>query len=190
MVLGLELAALTDEDLVVRIKRREYPAFVTLFDRYRPKAVTFAARMLGDADEAERVAQDAFTQVAKQAASFNPKKTRFRIWFFAALRKLISKHALVTGPPGGAGGARLENFSALGHVADTSMAASRADEVKALLENLGRLKPVYREVAYLRRFEKMSYEEIASVCGEKLATVKSRMNYAVEQLRKGLRQKL
>jgi RNA polymerase sigma-70 factor (ECF subfamily) len=190
LVLGLELAALSDEDLVVRVKRREYPAFVTLFDRYRSNAVTFAVRMLGDADEAEHVAHEAFIQVVKQATSFNPKKTSFKTWFFAILRKLISKHALVTRSSGGGGGARIENFSVLGHVADTSMAASRAEEVKTLLEGLCRLKPVYREVVFLRRFEKMGYDEIAKVCGEKPATIKSRMNYAVEQLRKGLHQKM
>ena len=186
MVLGLELAALTDEDLMARIKRREYPAYVTLFDRYRPNIVTFAARMLGDADEAEHVAHDAFVQVAKQASSFNAEKSRFRIWLFAVLRKLVSKHALADH----ADAARLEQFTTLGHVADTSAVASRADEARTLLENLGRLKPVYREVVHLRRYEKMSYEEIAQVCGEKPATVKSRMNYAVEQLRKGLLKKI
>jgi RNA polymerase sigma-70 factor (ECF subfamily) len=189
LVLGLELAALSDEDLVARVKRREYPAFVTIFDRYRPNAVTFAVRMLADADEAEHVTHEAFVQVAKQATSFNPKKASFKTWFFAILRKLISKHALATRSSGVGGVARLENFSVLGHVADTSMAASRAEEVKALLESLGRLKPVYREVVFLRRFEKMGYDEIAKVCGEKPATVKSRMNYAVEQLRKGLHRK-
>ena len=189
MVLSLELAALTDEDLMVRIKRREYPAYTTLFDRYRPNAVTFAVRMLADAEEAESVAHDAFVHVARRASSFRSEKLPFRIWFFAILRKLISKHAPAKRSTGGEG-ARLQDFSALGHVADTSGVAARADEVKALLENLGHVKPVYREVVYLRRFEKMSYEEIASVCGEKLATVKSRMNYAIEQLRKGLRRKL
>ncbi len=188
MVLGLELAALTDEDLMVRIKTREYPAYVTLFDRYRPNAVTFAVRMLGDADEAERVAHDVFVHVARQASSFNSEKLPFRLWFFSVLRRLISKRD----PAGraGGGGARLENYSALGHVADTSAVAPRADEVRALLENLGKLKPVYREVVYLRRFEKMSYEDVAAVCGEKPATIKSRMNYAVEQLRKGLHKKI
>ncbi len=175
----------TDEDLVVRVKRREYPAFVTLFDRYRPNAVTFAARMLGDADAAEHIAHEAYCLVAKAATSFNPKKTRFRTWFFATLRKLISKHALVNRTDPG----HLEQFTMLGHVTDASSVASRADEARTLLENLGRLNAVYREVVHLRRYEKMSYDEIASVCGEKPATIKSRMNYAVEQLRKGLRER-
>ncbi len=171
---------------MVRIKRREYPAFVTLFDRYRPSAVTFAARMLGDAEAAEHIAHEAFSRTAKQATSFNPEKTRFRIWFFATLRKLISKHALVNRTDPG----RLEQFTTLGHVTDASSVASRADEARTLLENLGRLNSVYREVVHLRRYEKMSYDEIASVCGEKLATIKSRMNYVVERLRKGLQKRI
>ena len=186
MVLGLELAALSDEDLMVRVKRREYAAFVTLFDRYRPNAVTFAARMLSDAGEAENIAHQAFTQIVKRAASFNSEKIRFRIWFFATLSKLISKHALA----GRADPGRLEQFTMLGHVTDASSVASRADEARMLLEHLGRLKPVYREVVHLRRYEKMSYEEIAEVCGEKPPTIKSRMNYAIEQLRKGLLKKI
>jgi RNA polymerase sigma-70 factor (ECF subfamily) len=182
MVLGLELAALTDEDLVMRLKRREYPAFVTLFDRYRPNAVSFGARMLADADEAENVARGAFVQVVKQASSFNPKKMPFRLWFFAILRKLVSKHALVDRADAG----QIEAFSLLGQVADTSAAASRAEDVKKLRASMSKLKPVYREVLYLRRFERMSYEEIAAVCNEKTSTVKSRMNYAVQELRKTL----
>ncbi len=169
---------------MVLVRTRDYPAFVVLFDRYRARAVSFAARMTGDADEAEAIAHDAFVQVPSRASGYSPKHL-FAHWFFSLLRKLVFERVSKRDP---APRASLEQIAALQPVSKEQPSSAHAEAAKRIYKALNRLKPVYREVLYLRVFERMSYDEIAAVTGEKLATALGRMNYAVEHLRSELRQ--
>ena len=182
LVRTASLPSASDEDLMVLVRTRDYPAFVVLFDRYRERAVSFAARMTGDPDQAEAIAHDAFTQAVARAASYDPRKP-FAVWFFSILRTIVSE-SVAKRDPGPR--ASLERTAVLEPVSEGVLASGRTDEARIAYEALNHLKPIYREVVYLRLFESMSYEDIAAVTGERAATVRKRMNYAVEHLRKDM----
>ncbi len=169
-----------DEELMAKVKAREQPAFVALFDRYRESAVSFAGRMTGDADSAEELARAAFVQAASKAPSF-PKNASFRVWFFSILEKLVSEHVELHRPEPRASLRRLTEAEAVSEGADIL-----ENEARPVFEALNRLGPQLREALYLRLFERMSCEEVAEILGESPEKVVELLAGAIGSLRNEL----
>lgn len=69
-----------DEDLVRRVGQGDPAAAQTLVARKLPRILALAQRMLGDASEAEDVAQEAMLKAWRQAPKWAPGKARFDTW--------------------------------------------------------------------------------------------------------------
>ncbi|TXI06388.1 MAG: RNA polymerase sigma factor [Rhizobium sp.] len=69
-----------DEDLLHRIAAGDAPAMRTMVARQLPRIVAVATRMLGDAAEAEDVAQETFLRVWRNAAGWRQRNARFSTW--------------------------------------------------------------------------------------------------------------
>ncbi len=187
-----DLGASSDADLMLLVRTRDYPAFIRLFDRWRARAVSFAARMTGDPDLAEEIAHEAFTQLVSRAARYDSGR-EFETWFFSILHEITAAKVARRDP---ARGAELDRLAVLGQadareqaepgVPAASKPGPREAAARAF-DALNRLKPVYREVVYLRAIERMGYDRIVEILGEKRATVVERMNYAVEHMLKDSR---
>jgi RNA polymerase sigma-70 factor (ECF subfamily) len=76
----LAAAADPDEDLVRRVGQGDPAAIQALVARKLPRMLALACRMLGDAVEAEDVAQEAMLRVWKQAPRWRPGQARFDTW--------------------------------------------------------------------------------------------------------------
>jgi len=71
-----------DDHLVARVAQADHEACRELVDRHLGRVVAFAARVLGDPNEAEDVAQEVFTRVWTHAHSWTPGRARFSTWLF------------------------------------------------------------------------------------------------------------
>ncbi|MDP3403273.1 MAG: RNA polymerase sigma factor [Brevundimonas sp.] len=69
-----------DEDLVRRVGRGDAAAIQAMVARKLPRMLTLAYRMLGDAGEAEDVAQETMLRAWKQAPRWRPGQARFDTW--------------------------------------------------------------------------------------------------------------
>lgn len=69
-----------DTALVQDIGRGDKKAAAILVRRHLPKMVALARNMLGDAAEAEDVAQDVFLKVWQHAGKWRPGKAKFETW--------------------------------------------------------------------------------------------------------------
>ena len=69
-----------DEDLVRRVGQGDPAAAQTLVSRKLPRILSLAQRMLGDAVEAEDVAQETMLKAWRQAPKWTPGKARFDTW--------------------------------------------------------------------------------------------------------------
>ncbi len=69
-----------DEDLVRRVGQGDPAAIQTMVTRKLPRMLALAQRMLGDAVEAEDVAQEAMMRAWRQAPRWTPGKAKFDTW--------------------------------------------------------------------------------------------------------------
>jgi RNA polymerase sigma factor (sigma-70 family) len=69
-----------DEDLVLRAGRGDATAIRALAGRKIPRLLALASRMLGDAAEAEDVAQEACLRMWRQAPTWRPGAALFDTW--------------------------------------------------------------------------------------------------------------
>jgi RNA polymerase sigma-70 factor (ECF subfamily) len=76
----LALIADPDEDLVRRVGQGDPAAIQAMVARKLPRMLALARRMLGDAAEAEDVAQDAMLRAWKQAPRWKPGQAKFDTW--------------------------------------------------------------------------------------------------------------
>ena len=69
-----------DADLVLRVGRGDPAAVQALMARKLPRMLALARRMLGDASEAEDVAQEVMVRAWRQAPTWQPGTARFDSW--------------------------------------------------------------------------------------------------------------
>lgn len=183
----------SDERLMLRYQAGEEKAFEALLERHRGPVHQFLVRFVGDRARAEDLLQETWLKVVSAAARWE-RKARFTTWLYAIARNVAldeTRRAVhrradpLDGPADPAGGR-----SHLETVADGGAMPDRAAESALLrprLEAALRALPdEQREVFVLREYAGMPFAEIAQVTGTPENTVKSRMRYALEGLRRRL----
>lgn len=102
-ILGVGVHAMRDpdEELVRRVGAGDKRAAAELVRRHLPRMVGLARRMLGDAAEAEDVAQEVFLRVWKHAGSWRPGQAKFETWMHRVAMNLCLDRLRRSGRQGG-----------------------------------------------------------------------------------------
>lgn len=156
--------------LLSRCRAGEKMAFNILLNRHRKRVMNLAFQWLGDVNTAEDVTQDVFVTAFASIAQFRGDAA-FSTWLYRltlnACRERQRHHKpLMPLPPDW-------KSSAVAHELSPEMNAVYRSAVQYAL---CRLSPVLREVVILREMQELSYEEIASVLGVSIGTVRSRLH--------------
>lgn len=191
------LSELADEELFGRFRRGERAAFEVLLRRHRAPLFTFVLRTIatGDRARAEDVVQDTFVRVLKGAQEWE-QRARFSTWLFTIARNLCfdgmrrdrHRRADSLDQPVGESddGGRPMGETIEGSQAGPERLAEAARLRPVLEAAIRRLPAEQREVFVLRESAGTPFKEIAELTGVSENTVKSRMRYALESLRKSL----
>jgi RNA polymerase sigma-70 factor (ECF subfamily) len=163
-----------DRSLVQRCLDGEVDAFEPLVVRYQRPLYNVALRLLGDAEEARDVVQDAFLKAYEKLASFD---ARYR--FFSWLYRIVVNESLNARSRRRPTLPLASDPVALGGPEDTAFAREREDCIQAALL---RLSSEDRQVLVLRHFAELSYAEIGEALGVAEKTVKSRLHEARQRL--------
>jgi RNA polymerase sigma-70 factor, ECF subfamily len=191
-----DLAA--ERALVEKSQRGDRAAFNRLVERHQSGAYALALRMVGDAEAAADITQDAFFAAYRALASF--KGGSFRAWLYRivsngcfdhfrtqARRPATSLEAALGDErdgesPGMGSGSRLP--SALIDASwDPEGIALRAEQIEQIEAALQKLAPEQRLALILSDIQGLPYEEIARVTNASLGTVKSRIARARGHMR-------
>src|SRR2546422_9002287 len=170
-----------DGDIVRAVLAGDRERYAQLVERYRDRYARYATRMVGSADAAEDVLQDAFVRAYDQLAQCkDPDK--FVGWFFLILRNrcFAERHRSRSA-------VSLEAAEGVAAVERSDGGAETAERRSALQLALLELTPEQREVFVLKHFEELSYGEIAERLSTSVASLKMRMHRAYDKLREELR---
>lgn len=171
-----------DAQLCARVASGEDAAFEALVLRHQHRVYAFCLRLLGDAAEAEDVAQDVFLTVYRSASTFRGESA-FTTWLLRiaknqslnrikylerrgrSMRRSIDE--VSEDRLGGGDDAERRNPHALLEGGQTAQIVQQA---------IATLGEEHRVVLVLRDVEDLSYEEISRITGLPIGTVKSRIH--------------
>lgn len=196
----LDVAKLSDEDLMRLCQDGDEAAFEVLFQRYEGPALSFIYRMIGDRNRTEALGQEAFLRIFKDAKSYQYPRS-FSTWFYTIVRNLCknelrwrSRHPTVSIEES-VGGSRGRNDSDSVHIGD-NLRSETTDPLDQMVsteltgkldEALKELPELERDILILKCFQGLKYREIADVVGVPVGTVRSRIHAALERLRKSVK---
>jgi RNA polymerase sigma-70 factor (ECF subfamily) len=165
-----------DPDFVARLRRGDREAFEALVRAHQHRLFGVALRMLGNAAEAEDVAQEAFLRAHGALRDFRGD-ARLATWLYAIVSRLcLTRLASGERRAGRQGEEGLLRLHHPGRGPDR--AAEQSELESALHRAIAELPEERRMVVVLRDMEGLSYEDIAEALGLELGTVRSRLHRA------------
>lgn len=178
-----------DFTLMERIGEGDHEAFRQLVVRHQNAVIGTVAKMLGNASEAEDIAQQVFLRIWKNAKRYRPD-AKFTTYLFTITRNLVfnetrrkSRKKEVSSDE------REENSNQLIEASPDRQPDAellQAELQRAVDDAIASLPEAQRMAVVLRRYEQLSYEEIAAVLNLSVSAVKSLLFRARTSLREAL----
>ena len=186
---------LADEVLMLAFQSGDARAFEQLVQRHRTPVFNFLLRLLGDRARAEDLLQETWLKVVRSAPSYE-RKAKFTTWVYTIARNLCvdasrrDRHRNAASLDAVSAGGDGEGRPLGDRVPDAGATPERSahgGELRSAIEAaLQKLPSEQREVFLLREYAGVPFKEISEVTGVPENTVKSRMRYALEGLRRVL----
>ena len=176
---------MNEGELVRRAQAGDTDAFATLVTEHQRFVYNLAWRTLGDAREAEDMAQEAFVRAWLALPNFRGQ-AQFRTWLYRIVTNLccnrlprLRRELIMIG----------EDSADVPEESSVDMtSAVEAEERRAFLHRqIEALPENYRLLVTLRFQQELPYEEIASILNLPLGTVKAGLFRARARLRQALR---
>jgi len=179
-----------DQDLVAligRIAAGEQSALTAVYDATNRLVFGLILRIVTDRATAEEVLLDVYTQVWRQAASYDTGRGVPLAWIMTIARS----RAIDRVRAGRNDQQRKEPLEAIGEVSDAGVSPEEAsvysERQRLVRSALNTLVPEQREVIELAYYSGLSHSEIALKLGQPLGTVKTRTRLGMMKLRDMLR---
>jgi RNA polymerase sigma-70 factor (ECF subfamily) len=171
-----------DDALIAGMADGDADATVAFVRRFQRRVFGLALTIVGDAAQADDVAQEAFTRAWRHAAAFDPRRGSVASWLLTITRNLAidalrMRRATPTDPEVLVGMGLVDLTSGPGEAAVTG------DEVDALKVALRSLPVDQRRAVVLAAIGGRTAQEVSEIEGIPLGTAKTRIRTALIRLR-------
>ncbi len=176
---------MSDEELFKEYKKGRRDAMALIYERHKERIYRLLYFLTGSIEDAEDLLQQTFLKAIKGSKKFkggNPysvKKWLTKIAINLARdnnrKKLLNIKALL-------------NLKSL-YIPEKDIIFEKVENdltVERIIEILSTLPHIYREIISLIYMEGFSYEEAAELLNKPVGTIKSRVNYGLNLIRKKL----
>ena len=173
-------------DLVQKIAEGDQSALGTLYDSTNRLVYGLILRVLNDASTAEEVLLDVYTQVWRQASTYDTSRGAPLAWVTTIARS----RAIDRLRSGWQDQKRKEPLDAIGDAPTSAASPEEAtvasERQRFVREALAQLTPEQREVIELAYYSGLSHSEIAAKLNQPLGTIKTRTRLGMMKLREAL----
>jgi RNA polymerase sigma-70 factor, ECF subfamily len=181
-------AILEESRLLSRAGAGDREAFRLLYARYSAPLFSLAIRLVGNIGEAEELLQDAFMKIWRNAASYDPRKSRPFTWAVTVTRRTCIDHLrkrqrIPATTPLLADDEATIDYSASDTVRHSAEAGEDTERVRGALAGA---PPNQRRALELALFSGMTHTEIAQRLEQPVGTVKSWIRRGLLDLRSTL----
>ncbi len=186
---GLSEGDAEDVRLMLLVGRGDTAAFEELIERHQTLVLGTVARMLGSNSDVDDIAQQVFVRVWKSAGRY-VARAKFTTWLLKITRNLVfnelrraKRRAHVPIQPD----SEADELPLRDEAVSTPDAAALENELhRAINDAIAQLPETQRMAVILRRYEEMTYEQIADVLDLSVPAVKSVLFRARTELRERL----
>lgn len=174
---------MSEADLLARVAAGDERALASLYDAMSALAFGLALRVVGSADVAEDVVQDAFMRIWHRADRYEPSRGQARPWILRVVRNVAIDRLRTADARGRAETRSQTDTSLLSVPEEPDETASRSERSRTLRRALAELPAEQRRALEIAYFEGLSHSEIAERERMPLGTVKTRIRDGVLRLR-------
>ena len=181
------------EDLMVRIAKGDADAFELLVNRHQTSALNLIYRFIGDRTQAKDLAQEVFIRVWQAVGSYQPK-AKFTTWIYRITANLCINELKSSRRR------KLFQFLRFGEDQENTIEEVLVDDSpspedlllsreqsRRISDALQSLPDNQRLALILKRYDDLSYQEIAKVIGCSVSAVESLIVRAKRSLQEKLR---
>ena len=172
-------------EIIEKVNQGDTSAFEALVQTYQGRIYTLCRYLLKNPQDAEDAAQDTFVKAFQGLKSFTPTSTFYTWLYRIAVNTCLDfkrKSSLQSFYSSADIRKKLDMVPSKLPSPESAYAAK--ESIHALRVALNSISEKLRVVIVLKEIEGLSYEEIASILGVSVGTVKSRISRAREELRK------
>jgi RNA polymerase sigma-70 factor (ECF subfamily) len=187
--------AVSDADVMLRVKTGDDSAFTYLVEKYRRPMVSFMYRMCHNPAAAEELAQEVFLRVYRSRGGYEPS-AKFSTWLYRIATNLAVNHARDTRHERPEKTVRLDEpdqeTGATPDLADGALTAEeqmlRRERLAAIRRKVEALPERQRLAVIMHKYQQMGYRQIADVLKLSESGTKSLLFRAYETLREQLKE--
>lgn len=169
------------------MNRRAVQSFLEETEQYHERLYHIAYSQMNDVHDAEDAVQEALIKAARKHEQFEGKSGLYTWLVRIVINQCHDMRRKRTRIRQRSVSMVSENEEKVLEIPDArrdpEKNAELSDESQRLMDVIGQLKDIYRDVVLLRYFEEMNYSEIATTLEISEGTVKSRLNQARKLLR-------
>ena len=194
-VVARPLPAVSDADVMLRVKAGDDGAFEFLLQKYRRPMVSYMYRMCHNAAAAEDLAQEVFLRVYRSRGNYEPS-AKFTTWLYRIASNLAVNHArdsrherpettVSVDEPDQETGMTLD-------LPDSTLTAEetilRRERMAAIRQRVQALPERQRTAVIMHKYQQMDYHQISEVLKLSESATKSLLFRAYETLRAQLKE--
>jgi RNA polymerase sigma-70 factor (ECF subfamily) len=187
--------ALSDADVMLRVKAGDQSSFDYLVQKYRRPLVSFMYRMAHNTAAAEDLAQEVFLRVYRSRATYEAS-AKFTTWLYRIATNLAVNHARDTRHERPEATISLdepdEETGTTFELRDSGMTAEQAmlrrERMLAIRSKVEALPERQRLAVIMHKYQQMDYKQIAEVLKLSESATKSLLFRAYETLRDQLKE--
>uniref|UniRef100_A0A7C4GEY8 RNA polymerase sigma factor n=1 Tax=Fervidobacterium thailandense TaxID=1008305 RepID=A0A7C4GEY8_9BACT len=177
--------------LIAALKKGDEEAFRYLYRTYGPKIGALAKGYLG-VDDIDDIVQDVILKIFKGIKKFR-EDAKLSTWIYKitinvcnnVYKRFKHRETLLE-----MGDSYSEDEPQSQYSTEEDLRKAVMNEVlyQKLREAIEKLSPEDRAILYMKEIENLTYEEISEVLGKPVGTIKSRLHYVKEKLKRELKE--